>query len=66
MVVYKKRTQAKMIIVDNKDFYIGIMNHCRDMSQDILQSMKNNANTKEIYRTIATDIDQLIISNNVE
>ena len=41
------------------------MNHCRDMSYDILQSMKNNANTKEIYRTIATDIDQLIISNNV-
>lgn len=45
------------IIVANKNFYIGIMGHCREMSQNILNRMKTNTNVKAIYSTVATDID---------
>lgn len=55
--------ECAKIIVANKDFYFGIMAHCKEMSQDILNSMKTNA-IKEIYSTITTDIDKLIIPNN--
>ena len=52
------------IIVAHKEFYMGILEHCKEMSQDILKSMKNDTNVKEIYSLIAEDIDKLIISND--
>lgn len=53
--------ECAKIIVSNKDFYLGVMAHCKEMSQDILKGMKTNANVKNVYSTIAVDIDQLII-----
>ena len=58
--------ECAKIIVANKDFYFGIMAHCKEMSQDILNSMKTNVNVKDIYSTIATDIDKLIIPDDVK
>lgn len=56
--------ECAKIIVANKDFYLGVMAHCKEMSQDILKGMKTNANVKNVYSTIAVDIDQLIISDS--
>ena len=56
--------ECAKIIVSNKDFYLGVMAHCKEMSQDILKGMKTNANVKNVYSTIAVDIDQLIISDS--
>lgn len=56
--------ECAKIIVANKDFYLGVMAHCKEMSQDILKGMKTNANVKNAYSTIAVDIDQLIISDS--
>lgn len=42
------------------------MAHCKEMSQDILNNMKTNTNTKDIYSTITMDIDQLLISDGVK
>lgn len=56
--------ECAKIIVANKDFYLGVMAHCKEMSQDILKGMKINANVKNVYSTIAVDIDQLIISDS--
>ena len=58
--------ECAKIIVANKNFYFGIMAHCKEMSQDILNSMKTNVNVKDIYSTIATDIDKLIIPDDVK
>lgn len=58
--------ECAKIIVANKDFYFGIMAHCKEMSQDILNNMKTNTNTKDIYSTITMDIDQLLISDGVK
>lgn len=59
-------SKCAQIIVDNKDFYLGVMAHCKEMSQDILKTMKTNANVKDIYSTIMADIDRLIISDGEE
>ena len=61
-------SECAQIIVDNKDFYLGVMAHCKEMSQDILKTMKTNANAnvKDIYSTIIADIDRLIISDGEE
>ena len=59
-------SECAQIIVDNKDFYLGVMAHCKEMSQDILKTMKTNANVKDIYSTIIADIDRLIISDGEE
>ena len=56
--------ECAKIIVANKDFYLGVMAHCKEMSQDILKGMKTNAKVKNVYSTIAVDIDQLIISDS--
>ena len=56
--------ECAKIIVANKDFYLGVMAHCKEMSQDILKGMKTNTNVKNVYSTIAVDIDQLIISDS--
>lgn len=56
--------ECAKIIVANKGFYLGVMVHCKEMSQDILKGMKTNANVKNVYSTIAVDIDQLIISDS--
>ena len=56
--------ECAKIIVANKDFYLGVMAHGKEMSQDILKGMKTNANVKNVYSTIAVDIDQLIISDS--
>ena len=42
------------------------MAHCKEMSQDILKTMKTNVNVKDIYSTIIADIDRLIISDGEE
>lgn len=59
-------TDCAQIIIAHKGFYIGIMEHCKEMSQDILKSMKTNANVKDVYAVIAADLDKLVIpdSNN--
>ncbi len=54
-------TDCARIIVANKDFYMGIMEHDKEMSQDILINMKSNTDIKDIYSNIITDIDRLII-----
>lgn len=56
--------ECAQIIVSHKDFYLGIMEHCKEMSQGILKSMKTNTTVKEVYSTIATDIERLIIPDN--
>ena len=58
--------ECAKIIVEYKDFYFGIMAHCKEMSQDILKNMKNNDNVKNIYSTTAACIDQLIIPDSAE
>ena len=58
--------ECAKIIVANKDFYFGIMAHCKEMSQDILKSMKSNDNVKNIYSTTTASIDQLIIPDSAE
>lgn len=58
--------ECAKIIVEYKDFYFGIMAHCKEMAQDILNNMKTNTNVKDIYSTITIDIDQLIISDGVK
>lgn len=52
------------IIIAHKEFYMSILEHCKEMSQDILKSMKNDTNVKEVYSPIAEDIDKLIIPND--
>ena len=42
------------------------MAHCKEMSQDILKSMKSNDNVKNIYSTTTASIDQLIIPDSAE
>ena len=59
-------SECAQIIVANKDFYLGVMAHCKEMSQDILKTMKTNVNVKDIYSTIIADIDRLIISDGEE
>lgn len=58
--------ECAKIIVANKDFYFGIMAHCKEMSQDILKSMKSNDNVKNIYSPTTASIDQLIIPDSAE
>ena len=53
--------ECAKIIVEYKDFYFGIMAHCKEMSQDILNSMRTNTAVKDIYSTVARDIDTLIV-----
>ena len=53
--------ECAKIIVEYKDFYFGIMAHCKEMSQDILKSMKSNDNVKNIYSVTTASIEQLII-----
>ena len=58
--------ECAKIIVEYKDFYFGIMAHCKEMSQDILKSMKSNDNVKNIYSVATASIDQLIIPDSAE
>ena len=58
--------ECAKIIVANKDFYFGIMAHCKEMSQDILNNMETNTNVKDIYSIITIDIDQLLISDDMK
>lgn len=56
--------ECAQIIVKHKDFYFGIMAHCKEMCQDILNSMRTNTAVKDVYSTVARDIDVLIVSDN--
>lgn len=58
--------ECAKIIVEYKDFYFGIMAHCKGMSQDILKSMKSNDNVKDIYSAATASIDQLITPDSAE
>ena len=49
------------IIVENKDFYLGLMRKEAPSVQDILKGMLDNADTKAIYAPIKEEIEILLI-----
>lgn len=56
-----KDKECAQIIVNNKDFYLGVMKKDVSAVQDILREMTEDTETSEIYGVMKSEIDELII-----
>ena len=63
--IYKDK-ECALIIVANKDFYLGVLKKDAPAVQEVLKGIMGDAETSEIYKVIKGEIDGMIIKEKEE